>query len=126
MNMRGMGGGMVGMNPGRIPVADPIATRQAFTPTFTSPNNPMGGRLASPSTFKKGGKVKKTGWAKVHKGEKVIPAKKKHPGFKKVQSKIAKKYGMGAAGAILASATRKASAKAKKNNPRLKKVKVKK
>lgn len=45
-----------------------------------------------------------------------------HPGFKAVQSKIAKKYGMKRAGAILASATRKASAKAKKVNPRLKKV----
>ena len=49
--------------------------------------------------------------------------KNSHPGFKKVQSKIAKKYGMKAAGAILASSTRKASAKAKKKNPRLKKVK---
>jgi hypothetical protein len=48
---------------------------------------------------------------------------KKHPGFKAVQKKIGKKYGMKAAGAILASATRKASAKAKKKNPRLKKVK---
>jgi hypothetical protein len=47
----------------------------------------------------------------------------KHPGFKAVQKKIAKKYGMKKAGAILASATRKASAKAKRKNPRLKKVK---
>lgn len=43
--------------------------------------------------------------------------------FKAVQSKIAKKYGMKKAGAILASATRNASAKAKKANPKLKKVK---
>lgn len=49
--------------------------------------------------------------------------KKKHPGFKAVQKKIAKKYGMKKAGAILASATRKASAKAKRKNPRLRKVK---
>ncbi len=48
---------------------------------------------------------------------------KKHPGFKAVQKKIAGKYGMKAAGAILASKTRKASAKAKKKNPKLKKVK---
>ena len=50
---------------------------------------------------------------------------KKHPGFKKVAASIAKKEGVGkkAAGAILASATRKASAKAKKKNPRLRKVK---
>jgi hypothetical protein len=30
--------------------------------------------LAQPTSFKKGGKVKKSGWAKVHKGEKVITA----------------------------------------------------
>lgn len=46
-----------------------------------------------------------------------------HPGFKAVQAKIAKRYGNKAAGAILASATRKASSKAKKKNPRLKRVK---
>jgi hypothetical protein len=48
-----------------------------------------------------------------------------HPGFKAVQSKIAAKQGISkeAAGAILASSTRKASAKAKAVNPRLKKVK---
>lgn len=50
-------------------------------------------------------------------------ASKAHPGFKAVQSKIAKKYGKKRAGAILASATRKASAKAKAKNPKLKKVK---
>ena len=48
---------------------------------------------------------------------------KKHPGFKAAQKKIAKKYGMKAAGAILASKTRGASAKAKRANPRLRKVK---
>lgn len=50
---------------------------------------------------------------------------KKHPGFKAVQSKIAKKEGVSEdeAGAILASASRGASKGAKKANPRLKKVK---
>lgn len=50
--------------------------------------------------------------------------KKTHPGFKAVQAKIAKKKGvsMDKAGAILASATRKASPSAKKANPKLKKV----
>ena len=48
----------------------------------------------------------------------------KHPGFAKVQAKIAGEgYGKKAAGAILASATRKASPAAKKSNPKLKKVK---
>ena len=48
-----------------------------------------------------------------------------HPGFKSVQSSIAAKQGISkeAAGAILASSTRKASTKAKAANPRLKKVK---
>lgn len=50
---------------------------------------------------------------------------KKHPGFKAVQSKIAKKEGISnkEAGAILSSATRNASGKAKKKNPKLNKVK---
>jgi len=50
---------------------------------------------------------------------------KKHPGFKAIQERIAKKQGVSkeSAGAILAAATRKASASAKRKNPRLKKVK---
>ena len=49
----------------------------------------------------------------------------KHPGFKAVAQKIARREGvsMKAAGAILASATRKASPSAKRANPRLRKVK---
>lgn len=47
-----------------------------------------------------------------------------HPGFKSVQSSIAKKgYSSKVAGAILASQTRGASPAAKKKNPRLKRVK---
>lgn len=49
---------------------------------------------------------------------------KAHPGFKAVQARIAKKQGVSKerAGAILAAGARKASAKAVKANPRLKKV----
>ena len=49
----------------------------------------------------------------------------KHPGFKSAQNSIAKKEGVSkeAAGAILANATRHASAGAKRSNPALKKVK---
>lgn len=56
-----------------------------------------------------------------------MASKKKHPGFKAVQGKIAKKEGISkkAAGAILASASRGASKKAKSANPKLKKVKGK-
>jgi hypothetical protein len=48
-----------------------------------------------------------------------------HPGFKAVQSQIAKKSGVGKerAGAILAASSRAASPAAKKANPNLKKVK---
>jgi hypothetical protein len=51
--------------------------------------------------------------------------RKNHPGFKNVQNNIASKEGVSkeAVGAILASATRGASTKAKKANPKLKKVK---
>ena len=62
---------------------------------------------------------------KVEKQLCVNPNNMKHRGFKAVQSSIAKKQGISkkAAGAILASATRKASPAAKKANPRLKRVK---
>ena len=49
----------------------------------------------------------------------------KHPGFKAVQSSIARKEGVSKkrAGAMLAAGTRRASAGAKRANPRLKRVK---
>jgi hypothetical protein len=48
-----------------------------------------------------------------------------HPGFKAVQSKIAKSEGVSKkrAGAILAASSRRASASAKRKNPNLRKVK---
>lgn len=50
---------------------------------------------------------------------------KAHPGFKAVQSEIAAKEGVSEAraGAILAASSRRASAGAKRRNPRLKRVK---
>lgn len=53
-----------------------------------------------------------------------MASKKAHPGFKAVQKKIASKQGIGMerAGAILAAGARKASKKAVKANPRLKRV----
>jgi hypothetical protein len=48
---------------------------------------------------------------------------KEHPGFKAVAAKIEKRGGIKDAGAVLASASRKASAEAKRANPRLKRVK---
>ena len=41
------------------------------------------GSMASPSTYKKGGKVKKGGMAKVEKGEKVMTAKQAKKATKK-------------------------------------------
>lgn len=54
-----------------------------------------------------------------------MAAGKGHPGFKAVQNKVAKSQGVSkkAAGAMLAASSRGASAKAKKANPNLKKVK---
>ena len=88
-------------------------------------------RMVPASNMKKGGafpdltgdgKVTK---ADVLKGRGVFKKGGANPGFKAVQAKIAKKQGVSkeAAGAILAASTRKASAKAKAKNPRLKKVK---
>jgi hypothetical protein len=52
----------------------------------------------------------------------------KHPGFAKAAASIARKQGISreAAGAILASGARHASAAAKRKNPRLKRVAMKK
>ncbi len=52
---------------------------------------------------------------------------KSHPGFDKASSGIAKRQGVSQerADAILAASSRSASAKAKKANPRLKRVKGK-
>jgi hypothetical protein len=52
-------------------------------------------------------------------------AKAKHPGFDKASASIARRQGVSAkrADAILAAGTRHASSKAKKANPRLKRVK---
>jgi hypothetical protein len=50
---------------------------------------------------------------------------KAHPGFKAVAQSIASRQGISAkrAGAILAASSRRASAGAKRRNPRLKRVK---
>ena len=47
---------------------------ETFTPRVAT-GSPVVRDMAMPRSFKKGGKVKKTGWAKVHKGETVVPAK---------------------------------------------------
>jgi hypothetical protein len=63
--------------------------------------------------------------AQANEEEKVVAKSAKHPGFKAVQAKIAKKEGVSKerAGAILANAARNASAGAKRANPRLSRVK---
>lgn len=61
-------GNVLGSAPAREPMPRmPVA----------NPARPVSGlRMAQPRTFKKGGKVKKGGVAKVHKGEKIVSAKK--------------------------------------------------
>jgi hypothetical protein len=61
----------------------------------------------------------------MHSSKAHIEHSKAHPGFKKVAAGIARKEGISgkAAGAILAASSRKASAGAKRRNPRLKRVK---
>lgn len=59
--------------PMQPPVAPPMATPPRPMPMQRPPQSGM--PMASPPAFKKGGKVKKTGMALVHKGEKVLTAK---------------------------------------------------
>ena len=82
---------------------------------FTNYNKNLIGKIGKPALDK---------ISKKRKEEKVSESKK-HPGFKKISKKIAKsqKISIQKAAAMLASATRKASPKAKKKNPKLKKVK---
>lgn len=62
--------------------ARPVTTRKTITP---------GVRMALPATLRRGGRVKRTGWAKVHKGEKVIPAAAASMGAGKTKIKPRKK-----------------------------------
>ena len=66
-----------------------ITTSDGQTLTPTSPSRDFGSFTpkAEPRTFKKGGKVKKTGFAKVHAGEVVLTAKQ----AKKVHKKSFRK-----------------------------------
>lgn len=103
-------------------IASPIQTRLG--------NKPMaGGNMAKGGALKKVNPMVNPGLAELPTPvrNKMGYAKKggAHPGFKAVQAKIAAKQGVSkkAAGAILAAGARKASAKAKAANPRLKKVK---
>lgn len=101
INGAGGGFGVVGTPAPRSNT--PMGTRTGFGGA-PRPSPRFGDmRLASPSSFKKGGKVKKTGWAKVHKGERITPAgaaanamggkKKKAPKTKRAKNKIKKTMG---------------------------------
>ncbi len=80
------------------PVRGPFRPRAVISGGGYNPTGTTGltgpDHVAMPSSFKKGGKVKKTGWAKVHKGEKIIPAgaaAKQMGGKKKKKSKKKRK-----------------------------------
>jgi hypothetical protein len=110
------------MASGGAVIQSPIQTRLG--------NKPMaGGNMAKGGALKKVNPIVNPGLAELP-----TPVRNKmgymkkggaHPGFKAVQAKIAAKQGVSkkAAGAILAAGARKASAKAKAANPRLKRVK---
>lgn len=52
-----------------------------LTPSNSSNTTPLS-PMAEPNSFKKGGRVKKGGWARVHKGEVVVPKRAKKRGKK--------------------------------------------
>jgi hypothetical protein len=54
----------------------PLTPPNASNTTQLSP-------MAEPSSFRKGGRVKKTGFAKVHRGEVVVPKKRARRGGKR-------------------------------------------
>jgi hypothetical protein len=98
---------------------------KAYEKTYGQNWRSESGQPSSDETFeqykRRMGPMKKGGATKT----KMAKGGAAHPGFKSVQAGIAAKQGVSkkAAGAILASATRKASPKAKAANPRLKRVK---
>lgn len=110
------------MASGGAVIASPIQTRLGNKPV-------AGGNMAKGGALKTVNPAANPGLAQLPTPvrNKMGYAKKggAHPGFKAVQAKIAAKSGVSkkAAGAILAASTRKASAKAKAANPRLKRVK---
>lgn len=110
------------MASGGAVIASPIQTRLGNKPV-------AGGNMAKGGALKTVNPAANPGLAQLPTPvrNKMGYAKKggAHPGFKAVQAKIAAKQGVSkkAAGAILAASTRKASAKAKAANPRLKRVK---
>lgn len=117
--------GMPKKQSGGVIPASPIVTSpiQGRTTNRAAAGNPMAKGGQSFPDLNRDGKVTQ---ADILKGRGVYKkGGSAHPGFKAVQAKIAAKSGVSkaAAGAILAASTRKASAKAKAANPRLKRVK---
>jgi hypothetical protein len=67
----GLGGG------GGLRMGGPVDLSGRRAPVSTLPirGGGIGGDMGSMRSFKRGGKVKRTGKAKLHKGEQVLPAK---------------------------------------------------
>jgi hypothetical protein len=79
----------------------------AMRPVRDAPS--PGVRMALPATFRRGGRVKRTGWAKVHKGEHILTkgaaaslgaGKKKAPKSPRAKSKVKKTMGEFKAGTL--------------------------
>jgi len=102
----------------------PYTPKQAAARAKEAPKGHASGVGSSTSNWGSGGRAKRSNPASGPAHGRVSMAKK-HPGFKAVQSKIAKRQGVSEerAGAMLAAGTRRASAGAKRRNPRLKRVK---
>jgi hypothetical protein len=70
----------IGKRPGQygpsVTARDPIAKQPADVDPWMELQRRAGGPATFPPSFKKGGKVKRTGLAKLHKGEKVVAAAK--------------------------------------------------
>lgn len=64
-----------GQKEGLIQRAVKLFKKRSAGDSKTSSTDPTEGNMADPSGFRKGGKVKKTGLAKVHRGEKVLTRK---------------------------------------------------
>ena len=62
-------------NPRRVKKSAPVASTRGVNALVIAPET-----MAEPSMFKCGGKVKKTGMALVHKGEKVMTKKQQKKG----------------------------------------------
>ncbi len=82
----------VPMRPGGMSrIGEGVMRRQIEAQTKADRDQWTSRQIGKPPSYKRGGRVKKTGLAKVHKGEVVIPAKKAKAAVKKMAGPAARK-----------------------------------